>query len=85
MSANFQIQGILGALTGSVTALQSGDLNDDSKPDLVAVEADIDAIKILINTTGDQAQPTTPPTSATGTPQPTRRRQRPPSPHQRRP
>jgi hypothetical protein len=72
--ANFQIQSPLVASTGSldvpVSAVQSGDLNDDGKPDLVAVEAGTNAIKILFNTTG-QVQPTTPPTSASATPQPT--------------
>jgi len=69
-AANFQIQGVMAALTGTVSALQSGDLNSDGRPDLVAVDPDNSAIKILINTTG-QAQPTTPPTSASGTPLPT--------------
>jgi hypothetical protein len=67
--ANFQIQGNV-AFTGTVTALQSGDLNGDGRPDLVAVDTDIPAIKILINTTG-QVTPTTPPTVASTTPQPT--------------
>ena len=66
-AANFQIQGNV-ALTGTVSALQSGDLNGDGRPDLVAVEVDTDSIKILLNTTGT-VQPTTPPTSP-GTPTP---------------
>jgi hypothetical protein len=71
--ANFQIQLPLASsasLYGAVTALQSGDLNGDGKPDLVAVDWDNDKIKILLNTTG-QATPTTPPTTPSGTPQAT--------------
>jgi hypothetical protein len=70
---NFQIQAVLAAnesLYAPVTALQSGNLNGDAYPDLVAVDTDNSLIKILLNTT-NSAQPTTPPTVASGTPQPT--------------
>ncbi len=59
-AANFQIQGIMRALSGSVSALQSGDLNGDGKPDLVGVQADTGAIKILFNTTGEPTPTPTP-------------------------
>lgn len=74
VKANFQIQVPLVASTGSldvpVNAVKSGDLNGDGRPDLVAVEAGTNTIRILLNTTS-QVQPTTPPTSGSGTPQPT--------------
>jgi hypothetical protein len=72
--ANFQIQSILSgtsSLQVPVTSLQSGDLNSDGRPDLVAVETDTGMVKVWLNTTSSQTQPTTPPTVASGTPQPT--------------
>jgi hypothetical protein len=69
--ANFQIQTIIGALNGLVTAIQSGDLNGDNKPDLVGLNSDSSTIKILLNTTGSQTQTPTPLTSPSGTLQPT--------------
>lgn len=67
--ANFQIQSSIGALTGSVSAIQTGDLDGDGrKNDLVAVQAGGGSIKVLINTTGQAGQPTTPPTSGSPTP-----------------
>ena len=67
--ANFQIQVIPPVLFGSVSALQTGDLNGDGKPDLVAVNSDSGTIKVLLNTTGE-ASPTPTPTQ-TRTPKPT--------------
>jgi len=67
--ANFQIQVMPPVLAGSVSALQSGDLNGDGKPDLVAVDPDASAIKLLFNTSGE-ASPTPTPTQ-TRTPRPT--------------
>ncbi|MGD0950330.1 MAG: hypothetical protein ABSA52_23280 [Candidatus Binatia bacterium] len=55
-----------------MSAIQSGDLNGDTKPDLVAVLTDTNAIEILLNTTS-QVQPTVTPTvtpTQTATPQP---------------
>lgn len=60
IAANFQIQQATGALVGSVSAVQSGDLNGDGRPDLVAVEVDTPAIKILLNTTGQLLATPTP-------------------------
>jgi hypothetical protein len=71
--ANFQIQLPLSgtaSLNGAVTAVQSGNLNNDSRPDLVAVDYGNEVIKILLNTTGTVQTPT-PPTVASGTPQAT--------------
>jgi hypothetical protein len=70
IAAGFQIQGVLRALSGPVTALQSGDLNGDGRPDLVGLNSDSGMIKILINTTGE-ASPT-PTQTPTPTPTPTR-------------
>jgi hypothetical protein len=72
--ANFQIQSPLAgtqSLNRPVSAIQSGDLNGDTKPDLVAVRPDTNAIKIFLNTTS-QVQPTVTPTvtpTQTATPQ----------------
>ena len=64
---SIQIQQSLSALNGPMTAVQAGDLNGDGKIDLVAVQEGGDAIRILINTTGQAGQPTTPPTSGSAT------------------
>jgi hypothetical protein len=70
--ADFQIQALLAStasLIGAVTAVQSGDLNSDGWPDLVAVDPDTSAIKLLFNTTGEATPTPTP--SQTRTPKPT--------------
>ncbi len=80
-AGGFQLQLPRGSLIGDVSALQSGDINGDGMPDLVAVEsADLKAIKILINA-GPSVAPTNTPAPSTPTGTPTASPTSPPSPN----
>ncbi len=68
-AGGFQIQPLANARLGDVSALQSGDINGDGRPDLVAVEfPDLTTIKILLNVTGVGPTDTPAPATPTGTP-----------------
>lgn len=69
IESGFQLQSAsAGFALGNALAIQSGDINGDGKPDLIAINEDLDTIAVFRNITGLAPVATDTPTPAPGTP-----------------